>query len=103
MVTQAAAINDTKKFIIDLRNIGINLRKAYLFGSYLNQNQHEHSDIDIALVADEFIGVGPIDIKLIVSILRKNKLIHATTYSNSDYDDGNPFLDEIKKNGLELL
>ena len=103
MVTQASAINDTKKFIIDLRNIGINLRKAYLFGSYLNQNQHEHSDIDIALVADEFIGVGPIDIKLIVSILRKNKLIHATTYSNSDYDDGNPFLDEIKKNGLELL
>jgi predicted nucleotidyltransferase len=103
MVTQLAAINESKKFIIDLRNNGINLKKAYLFGSFLNQNQHEHSDIDIALVADEFIGVGPVDIKLFLNILRNYKLIHATTYSNSDFEEGNPFLDEIKKNGLELI
>jgi uncharacterized protein len=103
MLTQVAAINESKKFIIDLRGIGINLRKAYLFGSYLNQKQHEHSDIDVALVADEFIGVGPVDIKLILKILRNYKLIHATTYSYSDYEEGHPFLDEIKKNGLELL
>lgn len=103
MVTQLSAINETKKFLTDLKNIGINLRKAYLFGSYVNQKQHEHSDIDVAIVADEFIGVGHIDIILFLNILRNYKLIHATTYSNSDYEEGNPFLDEIKKNGLELL
>jgi predicted nucleotidyltransferase len=103
MVTRDIAIIESKKFILDLRNIGINLRKAYLFGSYLTQKQHKDSDIDVALVADEFIGVGPVDIKLILKILRNYKSIHATTYSNSDYEEGDPFLEEIKKNGLELM
>lgn len=103
MVTQLAAINETKNFLTDLKNIGINLRKAYLFGSYVNQKQHEHSDIDVALVADEFVGVGHIDIKLFLKILRNYKLIHAITYSYLDFEEGNPFLEEIKKNGLELL
>lgn len=103
MVTQETAINESKKFIIDLQNFGLNLKKAYLFGSFLDNRQHNDSDIDVAIVADEFIGVGPVDVKLILEILRKYKTIHATTYSSSDLNEGNPFLDYIRKTGMELL
>jgi uncharacterized protein len=79
------------------------LRKVYLFGSYAGQRQHEHSDIDVALVADEFIGVGPVDIKLFISILHNYALIHAKTYSTQEFKEGDPFLEEIKKTGMELM
>jgi predicted nucleotidyltransferase len=102
MVTQQTAIIETKNFIKDLKSIGINLRKVLLFGSFVNQRQHEHSDIDVALVADEFIGVGPVDIKLFVEVLRNYKLIHAKTYSSSEFEEGDPFIDEIKKTGMEI-
>ena len=103
MVTQQAAITLTRNFIKDICDIGINLRKAYLFGSFAEHRQHEHSDIDLALVADEFIGVGPVDIKLFVQVLRNYTLIHTKTYSTAEFEEGIPFLDEIKRTGLELL
>ena len=102
MVTQQAAIREAKNFIKDLKNKGILLKNALLFGSFANKRQHKHSDIDLALVADEFIGVGPVDIKLFVEILRNYKLIHAKTYSSQEFEEGDPFIEEIKKTGIEL-
>lgn len=102
MVTQQIAIKNVKSFIQNLKELGINLRKAYLFGSYVSGRQHEHSDIDVALVADEFISLGPVDIKLFLKILRNYKLIHVKTYSYTDFIEGDPFIDEIKKTGIEI-
>ena len=102
MVTQQVAINMTNEFLKGLKDIGINLKKAYLFGSYARNKQHEHSDIDVALIADEFVGVGPVDIKTFLKILRNYILIHPKTYSTAEFEDGNPFLEEIKKTGIEI-
>jgi predicted nucleotidyltransferase len=73
-----------------------------LFGSYANNSQHEPSDIDVALVADEFTGVGFVDIKLIVKTLKNYIIIHPKTYHTEYFFNGDPFIDEIIKTGTEI-
>ena len=102
MLTQQNAVDISQEFIKDLRDSGINVRKAYLYGSFIENRQHKYSDIDIAIIADEFIGVSPVDIKLFLHILRKYKTVHAKTYSTNDIIECEPFLEEIIRIGKEI-
>ena len=103
MVTRNTAIETGKKFVEEILNLGINLKKAYLFGSYAAEKQKQDSDIDIALIADEFTGIGPVDVRLILKALRNYSIIQPITYSTDDLKSDNPFLEEIKKTGVEIL
>ena len=69
MLTQQDCIRDVADFARKVKQKGIHLRKAILYGSYTRNQQREHSDIDVALVADEFVGLGFEDIKLFVDTL----------------------------------
>jgi predicted nucleotidyltransferase len=73
-----------------------------LFGSYAKGTQTENSDIDVALVADEFTGIGFIDISLFVKALRKYIIIHPKTYSTEYFNKGDAFINEIVKTGIEI-
>jgi predicted nucleotidyltransferase len=50
------AIQKIKSFISILEKNKLHIKNAYLFGSYANGNNNELSDIDFALVSDEFSG-----------------------------------------------
>ena len=58
MLTRELAINKVSAFARELTALGLNIKRVILFGSYAKNHQHEWSDIDVALVADEFIGFG---------------------------------------------
>jgi uncharacterized protein len=45
-----------KRLINELENDSIHIQRAVLFGSYANGNNNEWSDIDLALVSDNFCG-----------------------------------------------
>jgi predicted nucleotidyltransferase len=102
MVTQQFAIKTVKSFATDLNQSGLHLKKVILFGSYASGKQHEHSDIDVALVADEFTGVGFIDIKMFVKSLKNYILIQPKTFSTDYFKQSDPFIDEILKSGIEI-
>jgi len=102
MVTQQNALEIARQFSHEVKALGIHLRKVFLYGSYAKNLQREHSDIDIALVADEFIGVGFEDMKLFLPALRKYTIVQPKTYSPRDYEDGDPFIEEIKRTGVEI-
>lgn len=102
MDAQTTVISKVQQFASELKEAGINLRKVILFGSYARNEQHEHSDIDVTLVADEFIGVGFIDIGLFVDVLKNHILIQPKTYSTADFNEGDPFIDEITATGIEI-
>jgi uncharacterized protein len=102
MVTQQDAIEISQRFLSELLAKGIDIKKAYLYGSYAKNQQREYSDIDIALVGDNFIGVGPEDIKLFIGTLIDFKMIHTKTYATEDFEDADPFLEEIIRTGYEL-
>jgi predicted nucleotidyltransferase len=102
MLTQQDCIRAATEFARRVKQKGIHLRRAILYGSYSRNQQKEHSDIDIALVADEFIGVGFEDVKLFLDTLRDYILIQPKTYSTEDFEKGDPFVKEILRTGIEL-
>lgn len=102
MATQQTAIKKVEKLVSDVQVLGIHLQKAILFGSYAKNKQRKYSDIDVALVADEFSGVGFEDIPLFISALRNNYMIQPKTFSTAYFKKGDPFIEEIIKTGIEI-
>ena len=100
MVTQQAALVEARQFLTELRALGVPLRQAVLFGSFARNEQHEHSDIDLALVADTFTGAAFIDIKPFIRALVRHVTVEPHTFSPEQFTDWNPFVQEIKRTGI---
>jgi predicted nucleotidyltransferase len=104
MLTQDVAINTVKNYAQEIEAQGIHLRKVILFGSFAKGTQHEWSDIDVALVADEFEGL-PQDMRLFPYIGSKKPYvrIETLTYSTDYFLQSDPFIEEIKKTGIKIM
>jgi predicted nucleotidyltransferase len=102
MLTQHAAINIVRNYARDIRSHGVNLRTVILYGSFAKGTQHEWSDIDVALVADEFTGFAFNDSELFpfVGIKKPYIRIEAKTYPTDYFNEGDAFIDIIKKEGI---
>ena len=106
MATQKSAINNIKKFADEISLTGIHLRKVILFGSYAKNLQSKWSDIDVALIADEFSGIGFYDTGLFSKILIKypHLNIQPHTYNTKDFLPAkDPVVEEIIKTGIEII
>ena len=105
MLTQDAAIETVRNYARDIEAHGVNLRSVILFGSYAKGTQREHSDIDVALVADEFTGLAFDDQKMFpyVGIKKPYILIETKTYPTDEFLEGDPFIEEIIKTGIKIL
>ncbi len=104
MLTREDAINKVKLFVNEILKLGVSLDKVVLFGSYASNNQREDSDIDVALVSNSFSGFGYEDRKLFSKInIRKEFIdIETKTYPTNYFISGDPFINEIKKRGIEI-
>jgi predicted nucleotidyltransferase len=105
MLTRNAAIETVCNYARDIEAHGVRLRKVILYGSFAKGTQHEWSDIDVALVADNFTGWYLDDKKLFpyVGIKKPYIRIEAHTYPTDYFNEGDPFIDEIKKEGIVIL
>jgi predicted nucleotidyltransferase len=105
MLTQDAAIDIVRAYARDIQNEGVDLHSVILFGSYAKGTQHEWSDIDVALVADEFTGWVYDDHVKFKSLLVKKPyiLIETKTYPTDYFRQSDPFIEEIKKDGIVIL
>jgi predicted nucleotidyltransferase len=101
MLTQDNAINTVKNYTREIESFGVHLRKVFLFGSFAKGTQHEWSDIDVALVADEFEGL-PQDMRLFSRVGGQKRYvrIEALTYSTDYFLQSDPLIEEIKKTGI---
>lgn len=105
MLTQRSVISQIKKIAGEIKRSGIHLNKVVLYGSYARNQQHQWSDIDIALVADEFVGIGFEDVKLFSRLLIKypELNIQPRTYNTNGFSaKKDPFVAEILANGIEI-
>ena len=102
MLTRNTAIEIVKDYVREIEAQGVYLRTVIMFGSFAKGTQHEWSDIDVALVADEFTGMGFIDKKLFpyIGIKKPYIRIEAKTYPTDYFRDSDPFIEEIKKEGI---
>jgi predicted nucleotidyltransferase len=105
MLTQDAVIETVRNYAHDIETHGVNLRTVILYGSFAKGTKHKWSDIDVALVADDFTGWYPDDKKLFpyVGIKKPYIRIEAQTYPTDYFREGDPFIDEIRKDGVVIF
>jgi len=106
MLTQGAAIETVRNYAREIESHGVRLRTVILYGSFAKKTQHEWSDIDVALVADDFTGWYPEDKKLFpyVGIKKPYIRIEANTYPTDYFNIGDdPFVEEIVRTGIKIL
>jgi predicted nucleotidyltransferase len=96
------AIEIISKYIESCKSFGIDFYKVILFGSYAKGNFTDNSDIDLALVSDKFTDYPISDRKKIVKANIKFSVIEPHTFSKYYFLQGDPFIDEIKKTGIEI-
>jgi predicted nucleotidyltransferase len=103
MLTQNVVIDTVQNYAREICNSGIKLRKVILYGSFAKGTQHEWSDIDVALVADEFEGL-PTDHNYFsrIGIKKPYVRIESNTYSTDYFQEGDAFIEEIKNTGIEI-
>jgi predicted nucleotidyltransferase len=78
------------------------VRGAFLFGSYTKNHFTDESDIDIALVLEEYKDAAKELSKLMQLIRNFDLRIEPHPITKKDFEDDNPLNKEIKK-GLRIL
>jgi predicted nucleotidyltransferase len=82
----------------------ININSIYLFGSYANGKAHEYSDIDLAVLSDDFEGIRYFDnLKISPSKLRTNRRLELHPYKTEDFNKNDPFVKEILESGIRVM
>jgi predicted nucleotidyltransferase len=96
--------NKIRQFILSVANQRTDFVTAYLFGSYAKNNQNSESDIDIALFIDNLRDSDKFDLQVQLLLLASkfDTRIEPHPFSKTDMVSDNPFVDEIKKTGIEI-
>lgn len=104
MVRNKLVIDTVRQFADAVREQGVNLKRVVLFGSYSRGEERQWSDIDVALVADEFVGVRPEDVKKFIdaTIQKPFQFIEFHTFNTKDFQEDNPFATEIMRTGIVI-
>jgi predicted nucleotidyltransferase len=100
MVNQS--IIESAKRYINIIPDNLGLKHAYLFGSYAKGLEKPESDIDIAVVLNNFEDFFEVQMQLMR--LRRNidLRIEAHPILEQDFNHNNPFASEIINSGFEL-
>lgn len=98
-----SVIELSKKFIETVRQQGIPIKAAYLFGSWAQGRATEWSDIDLAIVSPIFEGIVFYDRrKLDFAVLQIDSSIEPHPYRPQDFDESDPFVSEILRTGIRI-
>lgn len=102
MLKQNSAIKLVSQFVKSCNAINIYFEKVILFGSAANGKTHKWSDVDVALVSHKFTGNPFKDRHLLATVNIKFADIEPHPFSPDEFEEGDPFIDEIKKTGIAI-
>ena len=105
-----ASCNDRKKIediareFADLVKKEMNIKSVYLYGSFVKNTGSADSDIDIAVIGDDFIG-DPIEDTLKLMRLRRkvDNRIEPYPFKSDDFNISNPLVQEILNTGIRII
>jgi len=97
-------IETIKKLIDEALKENIRISQAVLFGSYAKGTEHEFSDIDVAVVSEDFEGIRLFD-NIRLGKPRVNTCVDIEThpYRPEDFTEDNPFVKEILEYGIRIV
>ena len=104
MAKKAIDINIMKivKKYVDAISKNFNIKEVYVFGSYAKGTNHEDSDIDVAVVLDSNNDIIDLMVELMMYTQDIDLRIEPHPIKIEDFEEGNPFIDEIKNTGLKV-
>lgn len=91
-----------KKYIDYLKDNNYKIEKAFLFGSFAKNTNHNDSDIDLALIFDKLENRFNTQVDLIKLTRYFDTRIEPHPFSLDDFQQISPLIYEIKKDGIEL-
>lgn len=95
---------EIQQYILLLKARNIHILQAHMFGSYVKGTADEWSDIDLALVTDNFVG-DAFDFRFLLKKLARSidPDIEPHPYLISEFNENNPMAVEILRNGLRVV
>jgi len=91
-------------FLEELQRSGLHLTAAYLYGSHAAGTAHPDSDIDVALISEDFHGNWMEDHRRVLdALLRCDARIEAVRFRPEQFRDEHPLAWEIRTKGIRLL
>lgn len=96
------AINIAKRYIDNISK-KYQIESVFLFGSYAKGNFHIYSDIDLAIIIKDAGDI--IDTQIDLMCLRSDDdlMIEPHPFFKNDFQESNPVVAEIIKNGIEIV
>ncbi len=101
MVTESA-VNIAKKYLSSLP-AELDVKRAYIFGSYAKGTQREESDIDIAVIFSHMDDFFEMQMELFRRRRKIDLRIEPHPFDVDDFSMSNPVAAEIMKTGIEIL
>ena len=97
-------IDTIKAFLRAIAEMKLVLISAFVFGSFARGNQKADSDIDLALVVENMNDNEKFDlqVKLILLASKFDARIEPHPFSKNDFMTLNPFVEEVKRTGIEI-
>jgi predicted nucleotidyltransferase len=90
------------KYINFLRKQEPGIIKAYLFGSYAKGNADINSDMDIAIIFEDFPDSFDMQVQLMKLRRKFDTRIEPHPFRRKDFNISNPMANEILKTGIEI-
>lgn len=91
------------KYINFLRKRDPEIKKAYLFGSYAKGNPDLNSDMDIAIIFEDFPDSFDMQVELMRLRRKFDTRIEPHPFRATDFNLSNPIANEILKTGIEIV
>jgi len=90
-------------FLDNLRNQGFEISKAYLFGSFVSGKTDQWSDVDLAIVSPQ-IGPDRFEerVKLTEIAVSVDERLEPLPFNPESFNEGDPFVRKIIKEGLAI-
>jgi len=104
-MVKKSVIEMIKKYLHLLKTEGLIIDKAFLYGSYVRNEENDTSDIDLLLVSSKINASDDDQIGKIWALTRKvNSKIEPYLVSSYKYqhDDISPIIQLVKQEGIEI-
>ena len=79
-----------------------NIKAVYLFGSYAKGTNTEDSDIDVAIIINSDNNVFDLMVELMMLTQNIDLRIEPHPIKVKDFEEGNPFVQEILDTGIKV-
>lgn len=103
-MVDSSILNIVQRYLAALREVGIQARRAVLFGSFALGNAHEWSDIDLIVIAPEFDGPKSWEMieEMWVTTLKADSRIEPIPCGEREWEEegGRPILDIARREGV---